>query len=45
MFSVQQLAKFKCPKRVFTLPELPRNAMGKVQKADLRARYGDLFKG
>jgi malonyl-CoA/methylmalonyl-CoA synthetase len=41
----QRLAKFKCPKRVFTLPELPRNAMGKVQKADLRARYGDLFKG
>jgi malonyl-CoA/methylmalonyl-CoA synthetase len=41
----ERLAKFKCPKRVFTLSELPRNAMGKVQKADLRARYGDLFKG
>jgi malonyl-CoA/methylmalonyl-CoA synthetase len=41
----ERLAKFKCPKRVFTLPELPRNAMGKVQKADLRARYGGLFKG
>ena len=23
--------------------ELPRNAMGKVQKAELRARYGDLY--
>jgi malonyl-CoA/methylmalonyl-CoA synthetase len=41
----ERLARFKCPKRVFTLAELPRNAMGKVQKADLRARYGDLFKG
>ena len=41
----ERLAKFKCPKRVFTLAELPRNAMGKVQKADLRARYGNLFKG
>jgi malonyl-CoA/methylmalonyl-CoA synthetase len=41
----ERLAKFKLPKRVFVLPELPRNAMGKVQKADLRARYGNLFKG
>ncbi|MGE5511693.1 MAG: malonate--CoA ligase [Bacteroidota bacterium] len=40
----ERLAKFKLPKRVFVLPELPRNAMGKVQKADLRARYGNLFK-
>ncbi len=38
-----QLAKFKVPKRVITLPELPRNAMGKVQKAELRKRYGDSF--
>jgi len=40
----ERLAKFKLPKRVFVLPELPRNAMGKVQKADLRTRYGNLFK-
>jgi malonyl-CoA/methylmalonyl-CoA synthetase len=40
----ERLAKFKLPKRVFVVPELPRNAMGKVQKADLRSRYGDLFK-
>jgi malonyl-CoA/methylmalonyl-CoA synthetase len=38
-----QLARFKVPKRVITLPELPRNAMGKVQKAELRKRYGDSF--
>jgi malonyl-CoA/methylmalonyl-CoA synthetase len=40
----ERLAKFKLPKRVLVLDELPRNAMGKVQKADLRARYQDLFK-
>jgi malonyl-CoA/methylmalonyl-CoA synthetase len=39
-----RLAKFKLPKRVFALQELPRNAMGKVQKAELRNRYSDLFK-
>ncbi len=39
-----RLAKFKCPKRVLVVDELPRNAMGKVQKAELRARYGELFK-
>jgi malonyl-CoA/methylmalonyl-CoA synthetase len=39
-----KLAKFKCPKRVFVVDELPRNAMGKVQKAELRLRYGETFK-
>ena len=39
-----RLAKFKCPKRVFIVDELPRNAMGKVQKAELRDRYGETFK-
>ena len=38
-----RLAKFKIPKHVFTITELPRNAMGKVQKADLRDTYKDLF--
>jgi malonyl-CoA/methylmalonyl-CoA synthetase len=38
-----QLARFKQPKRVLFLPELPRNAMGKVQKAALREAYRDLF--
>jgi malonyl-CoA/methylmalonyl-CoA synthetase len=39
-----RLAKFKCPKRIFIVDELPRNAMGKVQKAELRSRYGATFK-
>jgi len=39
-----RLAKFKLPKRVLFVPELPRNAMGKVQKAELRKTYGDLYK-
>jgi malonyl-CoA/methylmalonyl-CoA synthetase len=39
----EKLARFKLPKRVFTLDELPRNAMGKVQKAELRKRYADTF--
>jgi len=33
-----QLANYKVPKRVVFVPELPRNAMGKVQKNELRAR-------
>ncbi len=39
-----RLAKFKLPKRVFVVSELPRNAMGKVQKAELRSAYGMTFK-
>jgi len=39
-----QLAVFKCPKRVIFVPDLPRNAMGKVLKAELRRTYGGLFK-
>lgn len=39
-----RLAKFKQPKRVFVVAELPRNAMGKVQKAELRKSYEGLFK-
>ncbi|MFM2422887.1 MAG: hypothetical protein RL291_1417 [Pseudomonadota bacterium] len=38
-----RLAKFKVPKRVFIVRELPRNAMGKVQKAELRKTYGNTF--
>lgn len=39
-----KLANFKIPKRCFIVPELPRNTMGKVQKALLRERHRDLFK-
>jgi malonyl-CoA/methylmalonyl-CoA synthetase len=38
-----RLAKFKMPKRVFVVDELPRNAMGKVQKNILRDMYKDLY--
>ncbi|HEY5680509.1 MAG TPA: AMP-binding protein [Pseudomonadales bacterium] len=38
-----QLARFKQPKRVINIGELPRNAMGKVQKNELRERFADLF--
>lgn len=37
------LARFKHPRRLIILPELPRNTMGKVQKNILRQDYGDLF--
>ncbi|WP_071674160.1 malonate--CoA ligase [Nioella nitratireducens] len=37
------LAKFKQPKRVLFLPELPRNTMGKVQKNALRQDYAEIF--
>jgi len=37
------LAKFKHPKAVLFVDKLPRNIMGKVQKADLRQTYKCLF--
>jgi len=40
----RQLAPYKSPKRIVFVAELPRNAMGKVQKNLLRDRYTDLFK-
>ncbi|MBV9982780.1 malonyl-CoA synthase [Bradyrhizobium sp.] len=38
-----RLAKFKMPKRVFIVDELPRNTMGKVQKNVLREAYKDIY--
>jgi len=35
----EQLAKFKQPKRVVIVDELPRNTMGKVQKNVMRETY------
>jgi len=35
-----ELANYKVPKRVILVPDLPRNAMGKVQKSALRERHG-----
>lgn len=38
-----RLAKFKMPKRVIVVNELPRNAMGKVQKNILRDTYSKIY--
>lgn len=37
------LARFKPPKKVIVVGELPRNTMGKVQKNQLRDEYAGLF--
>jgi malonyl-CoA/methylmalonyl-CoA synthetase len=38
-----RLAKFKMPKRVIVVDELPRNVMGKVQKNILRDTYSKIY--
>jgi malonyl-CoA/methylmalonyl-CoA synthetase len=39
-----RLAKFKAPKRIIIVESLPRDAMGKVQKAALRDAYKDIYR-
>jgi malonyl-CoA/methylmalonyl-CoA synthetase len=39
-----RLAKFKMPKRVLFVDDLPRNTMGKVQKNVLRDSYKDIYR-
>ncbi|WP_320177046.1 malonyl-CoA synthase [Roseovarius pacificus] len=39
----QSLARFKHPRSIEVIDELPRNTMGKVQKNILRERYKDMF--
>ncbi|EPC02119.1 malonyl-CoA synthase [Litchfieldella anticariensis FP35 = DSM 16096] len=39
-----RLAKYKQPKRVFFVDNLPRNTMGKVQKNQLRQQYEDTYR-
>lgn len=41
----EKIAKFKQPKRIIILDELPRNTMGKVQKNILRDTYTNLLSG
>ncbi|MEP2639715.1 malonyl-CoA synthase [Roseobacter sp.] len=41
----EHLARFKHPRRLIILPELPRNTMGKVQKNMLRQEYAAMFAG
>jgi len=38
-----RLAKFKLPKRIVFVDELPRNTMGKVQKNVLREQFSGLY--
>ncbi|HXS06296.1 MAG TPA: malonyl-CoA synthase [Rhizomicrobium sp.] len=40
----ERLAAYKLPKRVLFVEDLPRNSMGKVQKALLRETYKDLYR-
>jgi malonyl-CoA/methylmalonyl-CoA synthetase len=40
-----RLARYKVPKRIILVDELPRNAMGKVQKNALRKTYAALYAG
>jgi malonyl-CoA/methylmalonyl-CoA synthetase len=38
-----RLAKYKHPKQVIFVEELPRNTMGKVQKNVLREAYKNIY--
>jgi malonyl-CoA/methylmalonyl-CoA synthetase len=38
-----RIAKFKLPKRIVIVDDLPRNAIGKVQKNLLRERFSFLL--
>ena len=38
-----ELAKYKLPKRIHVADNLPRNAMGKVQKNELREKHKATF--
>jgi malonyl-CoA/methylmalonyl-CoA synthetase len=40
-----QIARFKQPKALVEVDTLPRNTMGKVQKAELRRRFEGRFRG
>jgi malonyl-CoA/methylmalonyl-CoA synthetase len=39
-----RLARYKVPKRIFVLEELPRNTMGKVQKNALRQTFAAIYR-
>jgi malonyl-CoA/methylmalonyl-CoA synthetase len=38
-----RLARYKRPRKLVIVPELPKNSMGKVQKTVLRERFKDVF--
>lgn len=39
---VDRLAKFKIPKKIYIVETLPRNVMGKVEKAKLRKQFAEM---
>jgi len=39
-FLAPRLARYKIPKAVHVVDEIPRNATGKIRKHELRARFG-----
>ena len=41
--SLRSLSRFKHPKRLVYMEELPRNSMGKVRKSDLRSSHAGMF--
>lgn len=43
-FLATSLARYKIPREIIQIEKLPRNTMGKVQKAELRAKYSDIFR-
>ncbi|MEM7060055.1 MAG: malonyl-CoA synthase [Pseudomonadota bacterium] len=45
VLGLADIARFKQPKHVFIVDELPRNAMGKVQKKALRDEHEGIFTG
>jgi malonyl-CoA/methylmalonyl-CoA synthetase len=38
-FCKKHMASYKCPKQIFIVDQLPRNAMGKIQKDALQTNY------
>jgi len=43
--AARRLASYKCPKTVFFVDGLPKNATGKILKKDLRSRYANWIEG
>ncbi|WP_426955556.1 AMP-binding protein [Muricoccus radiodurans] len=39
----RDLARYKVPKHVAVVPDMPRNTLGKIQKALLKTQFRDLF--
>ena len=44
-FATERLARYKLPRRLEIVADLPRNPAGKVLKFELRARFGAASRG